>query len=38
VNPDVDVFNKTRNHKKILRKAQKNNNLLKIKRTLNAEI
>jgi len=29
VNPDVDVYTKSRNHKKTLRKTQKNNNLLK---------
>jgi len=37
VNPDVDVYTKTRNHWKTLRKTQKNN-LLKTKKFLNAKI
>jgi len=32
VNPAVDGYTKTLNHRKILRKTQKNNNLLKNKR------
>jgi len=32
VNPDVDSYTKTRNHRKTLRKTQKSNNLLKTKR------
>jgi len=31
VNPDVDSHAKTLNHRKIIRKTQKNNNLLKTK-------
>jgi len=31
VNPDVDGYTKTRNHRKILRKTQKNKNLLRPK-------
>ena len=34
VNPDPDGYNKTHNHRKILRKAQKMKNLLKIERVL----
>jgi len=34
VNPNVDIPNKTRIHRKTLRKSQKNNNLLKMKRRL----
>jgi len=37
VNPDVDGYSKTRNHRKTLRKTQKNN-LLKIKRIVNTKI
>ena len=38
VNPDVDVNTTTRNHRKTLRKTQKNNNLLKTKRIVNTKI
>jgi len=38
VNPDVDGYTKTRNHRKTLRKTQKNNNLLKTKRIVNTKI
>ena len=38
VNPNVDVYIKTQNHRKTLRKTQENNNLLKTKRILNTEI
>jgi len=38
VHPHVDVYIKTRNHQKTLRKTQENNNLLKTKRTLNTEM
>jgi len=34
VNPDVDGYNKILNHREILRKTQKNNNLLKTTRIL----
>jgi len=34
VNPDVDSYDKTLNHWKIIREKQKNNNLLKTKRML----
>jgi len=34
VNPDVDGYTKTVNHRKIIRKAHKNNNLLATKRML----
>jgi len=34
VNPDVDSYAKTLNHRKIIRKTQRNNNLLKTKRIL----
>jgi len=34
VNLDVDGYTKTLNHRKIIRKIQKNNNLLKTKTTL----
>jgi len=34
VNPDVDSYDKTLNHREINRKAHKNNNLLKAKRIL----
>jgi len=37
VNSDVDVYTKTRNHRKTLRKTLKNDNLLKTKRILNTE-
>jgi len=32
--PDVDGYTKTLNHQNVLRKTQKNNNLLKTKRIL----
>jgi len=35
VNLDVDVYTKKWNHRKTLRKMQKNNNLLKTTRILN---
>jgi len=38
VNADVDGYNKTLNHRKMLRKTQKNKNLLKTKRTLKPTI
>jgi len=38
VNPDVDFYTKTPNHRKAIRKTQKNNNLLKDKRIQNTEI
>jgi len=38
VNPEVDVHTKTLNHRKILRKSNKNNILLNIKRTLSLNI
>jgi len=38
VNADVDGYNKTLNHRKILRKTEKNKNLLKTKRTLKPTI
>jgi len=34
VNPDVDRYAKTLNHRKSIRKTQKDNNLLKTKRIL----
>jgi len=37
VNPDVDGYTKTQNHRKTLRKTQKNN-LLKTKRIVNTKI
>jgi len=37
MNPDVDGYTKTRNHRKTLRKTQKNN-LLKTKTMPNTEI
>jgi len=37
VNPDVDSYAKTLNHRKIIRKTQKNNNLLKTKRILKSK-
>jgi len=38
VNPDVGGYIKTRNHWKTHRKAQKNKNLMKTKRTINTKI
>jgi len=38
VNPDVDIYTKTRNYRKTFRKTQKNNNLLKTYRIPNTEI
>jgi len=35
VNPDVDGYNKTRNHRKTLGKTKKNYNLLKTTRRVN---
>jgi len=32
VNPDVDGYTKTLNHREVLRKTQKNNNLMKAKK------
>jgi len=37
VNPDVGVHTKTRNHRKTLRKTEKNNQSLKTKRIPNRE-
>jgi len=38
VNPHVDGQTKTLNHRKIIRKTHKNNNLLKIKRLLKPKL